>query len=212
MNELTQTTIDELRVPRTASPAARLLAEYLLHAPSFDATTSSPKPIPVPERWKGRFKVILSCTNIEEFGLPSFITSYDAKPVLIRNTGTMFRTRGTCLGSTETIDVIEMDINVHKFASVPKKALQTMLNRSAVSSLYSSMFILMLMLMIMLMHYVCQLRRQVSLMSNMMLRFDRMYINVGFCAESRHDDEMPETIFGCATLNRPVYARAPTFN
>lgn len=38
-----------------------------------------------------RFKVVVACNNIDEFGLPSFITSYNAKPVLIRNTGTLIR-------------------------------------------------------------------------------------------------------------------------
>ena len=56
----------------------------------------------------------MRCQNIDEFGLPSFITAYNAKPVLIRNTGTLIR--GT--------NYIEMDINVHRFASVPKQALQ----------------------------------------------------------------------------------------
>lgn len=55
-----------------------------------------------------------------------------------------------------------MDINVHSFGSVPKKALQTMMSR-----------------------------------------FDRMLINVGFCIESLNDNEMPETLFGCASLNMP---------
>jgi hypothetical protein len=38
-----------------------------------------------------RFKVVVSCSNIDQFGFPSFITSYNAKPVLIRNTGTLIR-------------------------------------------------------------------------------------------------------------------------
>ncbi len=41
--------------------------------------------------WAGRFKIILRCEDIEQFGLPSFITSYNSKPVLIRNTGTLVR-------------------------------------------------------------------------------------------------------------------------
>jgi hypothetical protein len=41
--------------------------------------------------WRARFKVTMRCQNIDEFGLPSFITSYNAKPVLIRNTGTLVR-------------------------------------------------------------------------------------------------------------------------
>ena len=32
-------------------------------------------------------QVINSCTNLDELGMPSIITSYNAKPVLIRRTG-----------------------------------------------------------------------------------------------------------------------------
>ena len=60
-----------------------------------------------------------------------------------------------------------MDINVHKFSSVPKKALEVLFNR-----------------------------------------FDKMIISIGFCIESRTEDEMPETLFGCVTLNRPTHTMA----
>lgn len=63
---------------------------------------------------------------------------------------------------------LEMDINVHMFASAPKKALEIMFHR-----------------------------------------FEEMFITVGFCIESREEDEMPETLFGCATLNRVSYSKAP---
>ena len=60
-----------------------------------------------------------------------------------------------------------MDINIHKFGTVPKKALDFLFNR-----------------------------------------FDQMVISMGFCIESRIDEEMPETLFGCVTLNRPMYSMA----
>lgn len=66
----------------TASPAARLWARYASEVASSSKAVAA---------WAGRFKVILSCENLEEFKLPSFITSYNAKPVLIRNTATFFR-------------------------------------------------------------------------------------------------------------------------
>lgn len=34
---------------------------------------------------------MLFCSNLDSFGLPSFISSYNAKPVLIRQTGTLIR-------------------------------------------------------------------------------------------------------------------------
>lgn len=38
-----------------------------------------------------------------------------------------------------------------------------------------------------------------------------MVINCGFCIESRDDNEMPETLLGCATLNKPVPDLAKPF-
>jgi hypothetical protein len=42
-------------------------------------------------------------------------------------------------------------------------------------------------------------------------RFDQMFIHTGFCIESRDDDEMPETLVGCAALNKPSPANAVPF-
>lgn len=110
---------------------------------------------------RSRFKAIMHCSNIDDFGLPNFITQYNGKPVLIKHTGTIVRGQ----------HYIEMDINVHRFGSVPKKALKILIDR-----------------------------------------FDQMVIHMGFCIESRTNDEMPETLFGCATLNKPVYQRAVPWN
>lgn len=84
--------------------------------------------------------------DIEKYGFPSFITGkkliccpspdpfsnltvvttlkqqscagYNAKPVLIRSTGTLIKGNG----------YVEMDVNVHRFNSLPKKALQIMVS------------------------------------------------------------------------------------
>jgi hypothetical protein len=58
--------------------AVTLLIEFLQH---FQHDTHSS----TQAKFKDRLKVILNCKNLEEFGLPSFITSYNAKPVLLRN-------------------------------------------------------------------------------------------------------------------------------
>jgi len=153
--------------------AAKLLAQYLRAATPVSSdygTTVHTTPVETPEfahKFKGRFKVILNCNNIDEFGLPSFITSYNAKPVLIRNTGILIKSTNPFTN----MHYVEFDINVHRFSSVPKKALQILLGR-----------------------------------------FDKMFIDAGFCIESREDEEMPETILGCATLNRPVSSEAPQFS
>jgi len=64
--------------------------------------------------------VLLRCEGIEKFGLPGFISSYNSKPVLIRNTGSLIRGAG---------GYIEMDVNVHRFAAVPKRALEVLFSR-----------------------------------------------------------------------------------
>lgn len=96
----------------TASPAVKLLAGYCKNAPTEQTDSSS--------TWFGRFKLILRCENIEAFGLPGFITSYNGKPVLLRNTGNIQNKGGK---------YAEMDINVHRFSSVPKKGLSVMMDR-----------------------------------------------------------------------------------
>jgi hypothetical protein len=149
---VTEDTITALNNLKAAPPSVRLFHEYCTRAPEMDKDPNSP--------YRSRFKITVRCDNIDEFGLPSFITSYNAKPVLIRNTGTLVRGRG----------YVEMDINVHRFASVPKKALQILISR-----------------------------------------FDKMYVKMGFCVESREDSEMPETLFGCAALNK-MSTVAPRWN
>jgi hypothetical protein len=140
-----------------ASPALRLFANYCKMAPEAQAQSAWSG---AANPWVGRFKAAVRCDNIEQFGLPSFITAYNAKPVLIRNTGTLFRGKDNAF--------LEMDINVHRFASVPKKALEVMFNK-----------------------------------------FDDMILAVAFCIESRGDEEMPETVFGCGTINKPTHRLAP---
>jgi hypothetical protein len=86
----------------TASPAVKLFAEY--------CSKSHDDPL-----WRGRFKVICGCSNLDEMGLPQFITSYNQKPVLIRRTGTLFKGPG----------YIEKNIHVHKFANVAKTSIHS---------------------------------------------------------------------------------------
>ena len=54
--------------------------------------------------------------------MPSAITSWNAKPVLIRRTGTIFK--GT--------DYMEMDIHVHKFANLAKQSIFLISSRCGV--------------------------------------------------------------------------------
>ncbi len=117
---------EELKDVETASPAVRLLARYYEHAPAQQKDSYSD--------WFGRFKLILRCENIDEFGLPSFITSYNGKPVLIRNTGELNIVNTNTTVNTEEgkgqgggKHYADMTINVHRFASLPKKGLSTLM-------------------------------------------------------------------------------------
>lgn len=111
-----RSTLKELEDMKTASGAVKLFAEYCKEAPVSYKDSGS--------NWHGRFKLMSRCENIEEFGLPSFITSYNAKPCLIRKTVTLFQ------GETEH-SYLEVDVNVHQFSSMPKKALGILIDKFA---------------------------------------------------------------------------------
>lgn len=89
----------------TSSSSAHLFGRFLREAVHSQGESADP--------WKGRFKVILSCSNMDDFGLPGFITQYNAKPVLIRSTGKLY--------SGE--NYVEQVINVHAFGLVAKKGI-----------------------------------------------------------------------------------------
>lgn len=113
----------ELKDIEKASPAVKLLVAWCKEAPAEYTNSSS--------TWHGRFKLVTRCENIDEFGLPSFITSYNAKPILIRNTSTMYSSPSleASEGKKGRCSYLEVDLNVHKFGSVPKKALATMIDK-----------------------------------------------------------------------------------
>ncbi len=109
-----KSTLAELENFETASNAVKLFAKYCREAPeSFKQSSST---------WHGRFKLMSRCENIDEFGLPGFITSYNAKPCLIRNTLSMYH------GETDH-SYLEVDVNVHEFGSLPKKALGILMDK-----------------------------------------------------------------------------------
>jgi hypothetical protein len=83
-----------------------LFSEYCQRAPTDPA-------------WRGRFKVICSCSNLEELGMPSLIVSYNAKPVLIRRTGDLYHGKG----------YIEKDIHIHKFDILAKQSIHLLTSR-----------------------------------------------------------------------------------
>lgn len=124
---VSEATCDALADLNTAPAAVKLFAQYCMEAPeSFTRCVNSKGA--APNIWAGRFKLILRCENIESYGLPSFITSYNSKPVLIRTTGSLVRSVTTDVLSNEC-NFLEMDINIHSFGSLPKKALEVMFTR-----------------------------------------------------------------------------------
>ena len=56
-------------------------------------------------------------------GVPNVIMSYNAKPVLIRRTGSIFR------GENKDSKYLEIDIHVHKFANLAKKSIHALSSR-----------------------------------------------------------------------------------
>lgn len=91
------------------SPAGQLFADFCEEAHDEDFASA----------WKGRFKVILAIKDIEEYRLPGFISSYNAKPVLIRTTGQVHRGK----------NYVEQDINCHAFGAVARKALGVLMDK-----------------------------------------------------------------------------------
>lgn len=117
---ISEETCNQLKDLSTASPAVKLWAEWCEKAPHDPA-------------WRGRFKVrhqfslaadylltstfvlqvINSCSNMEQLGFSSVIVSYNAKPILIRRTGTLFRGQNH----------MEFDVHVHKFENFAKQGI-----------------------------------------------------------------------------------------
>ena len=67
--------------------AMKLFIEYLKTFAEQNAKGSKTST----DKFKDRLKLIAHCDNLEEFGLPSFITSYNAKPVLLRHVRLTFQ-------------------------------------------------------------------------------------------------------------------------
>ena len=146
-------------------PALSLLQEYFQRAP-HDAEV------------RGRFKVIASCANLEGLNLPSFISNYNGKPVLITKSGRLFQGFSSSISSSSSSSssppssssdllYLEMDIRVHKFAFLAKKGLRFLLPK-----------------------------------------FPAMVLEVAFLVEGRREKELPEQVLGAARLNHVEYEKA----
>jgi len=99
---ITESTLKQLENLETASPAVKLWAQWCEKAPE-DKT------------WRARFKFISSCSNLVELGVPSSIANYNAKPILIRRTGSLYRGEGN--------KYMEFDMHIHTFDTMAKKGI-----------------------------------------------------------------------------------------
>ena len=103
--KMTKETCDQLGSLESASSAVKLFAQWC---------EKSEDPA-----WKSRFKIIASCLNLEDLGMPSLVRSYNAKPVLIRKTSSVFKTPA----------YIELCIHVFKFANMAKSTIHMITSR-----------------------------------------------------------------------------------
>jgi hypothetical protein len=111
---ITDETLAQLKDISTASPAVRLWAKWCELAVQDKS-------------WRARFKFIPACSNLVELGVYQSIADYNAKPILIRKTGTLFR--GPPSKPAEPAShpkYMEFDMHIHKFDTVAKKAIHTM--------------------------------------------------------------------------------------
>ena len=105
--KMTQETCNQINNISRASPAVKLFSQWAEKADSDPA-------------WRSRFKVIASCLNLEELGMPSVVRSFNAKPVLIRRTGSVYRGQ----------HYLEMCIHVHTFANLAKSSIHAVTSRA----------------------------------------------------------------------------------
>ena len=88
--------------------AVRLFDQWCLHAKDDPA-------------FMGRFKLITSIDNLNELGLPTWISRWNGKPVLIKRSGTtgFVHQHKNCM---------EMEISLHPFPWATKKAVQYLMS------------------------------------------------------------------------------------
>mmetsp|Transcript_77622 Transcript_77622/g.155486 ORF Transcript_77622/g.155486 Transcript_77622/m.155486 type:complete len:372 (-) Transcript_77622:105-1220(-) len=106
--KITEPTLTELQGPSSErSNALKLLTEWCRVAPEDPA-------------FRGRFKAMGFIDRIQDYGLPGVAARFNGKPILIKKTGSLFR------GQVGHAGMIEMDVNVHRFAYATRSCLIAM--------------------------------------------------------------------------------------
>lgn len=100
---ISEATLEALKDVENASPAVKLFVEWCKRAETDDA-------------FRGRFKAMAVLDDIQKVGLPSFITGYNGKPVLINKSGKL----------KKHANYMEMSINVFMFNYIAKKSLHSL--------------------------------------------------------------------------------------
>lgn len=100
--------IHHMDSPEQCDPAHRLFAQWCKEAEED-------------VKMRSRLKFFVHVHNYEAIGLPSMLAGYNAKPLLITNSGTFFRGPGN--------SHIEMTINVGVFGFIARKGLHSLKHR-----------------------------------------------------------------------------------
>jgi len=100
---ISEATLEALKDLQNAPPAVKLFVQWCKKSET-DA------------EFRGRFKAMAILDEIKKLGLPSFISGYNGKPVLINKSGRMKRHK----------NYIEMSVNVFLFHYVAKKSLNSL--------------------------------------------------------------------------------------
>jgi len=108
--EIKQDTYDTSIDPKHSSPSLHLLERF------FEKLSQD-------EDIARRFKMIGTCFNIGELGIPSMFHSYNGKPVIVFKAGSL--SRGLVDGKEDDM-YMQVDVNVHDFAYVARKGLYTL--------------------------------------------------------------------------------------
>ena len=105
-------TVDALGAPSGAAsyaPSLRLFVEFCSTAKAGKFKYNDPK-----NPMAGRFKVCPKIDNIDDLGLPGFITMYNSKPALV----------AACLEWHTDTHYMCLDTNIHAFGGVARSAMQ----------------------------------------------------------------------------------------
>jgi hypothetical protein len=107
---ITDNTVKELKALKDGrddevSPQVRLWAKWCSECENDKA-------------WRSRFKFIAACSNMLELGVPGSIADWNAKPILIRRTGSIHRGEGG--------KYMEFDMHIHEFDTVARKGIHFM--------------------------------------------------------------------------------------